>query len=86
VKKVYVAVDAVTLAPAFLWSITIAPLMMRLRKAGVFASKIAVPVFAPKLTVFVPATAGSCSVTLPLVDPSNTKLMSNPYKSTYNPT
>jgi hypothetical protein len=29
-----------------------------------------------------PATAGSCSVTLPLVDPSNTKLMSNPYKTT----
>ena len=56
--------------------------MMRFLKAGVLASKIATPVFAPKLTVFVPATAGSCSVMLPLVDPSKTTLMSILYETT----
>ena len=55
--------------------------MMRFLKAGVLASNIATPVFAPKLTVFVPATAGSCSVMLPLVDPSNTTLMSILYET-----
>jgi hypothetical protein len=40
-----------------------------------------VPDVAGRLMVVLPAIAGSFKVTLPLVDPSNTKLMSNPLRN-----